>query len=327
MTARLLALLVLLAGLAVIARVLVPTRPAPPVELASSRQCLDCHPGVAAEWQASHHALAYENPEVVKLSQNYRNEECLACHAPRPVLAFAPGERVLARAGDRSLGVDCLACHAHPEGGVATSDPNPPEDAPCRPRTVARMASVEHCASCHNQHGTVDQWRNAPAEIDGRPIRGDGCLHCHMPVAWRAGGRAGRNHAFPAAHSLPSLQQAVVLRGEWTDRPRVEMRNVGAGHNFPTDERSRAADLQVRWRRAGAWGAWEHRHRFRDPYRDETDLTNTQLPAGETWRSELEPPAAAEAAEVRLLFRTNPFQPDDEAAEVARIRLEPSPSD
>jgi len=268
MIARFLALLFGVGGIGVLALVFRP-EPAPEaIEIASSRQCLECHPGVAAEWQASHHAIAYTNPEVVKLSQDFRNEECLACHAPRPVLQFEPGQRVLARASERALGVDCLACHAHPDGGVATGNPQPSAKAPCRPRTVERIQAVDHCGSCHNQHGTVEQWKASPAEIEGQPIRGENCLHCHMPVAWRQGGRQGFDHSFKAAHDLESLQKAVRLTGEWREAPVVRLFNFGAAHNFPTDERSRAADVQVRWRTAGEWGEWEHLWRFRDPYRD-----------------------------------------------------------
>ncbi len=322
MIPRLLALLLAAGGCLVLFLALRPEPAAPAIEIASSRQCLECHADVAAEWEASHHAIAFTNPEVVALSQDFRNEECLACHAPRPVLDFAPGQRVLARSTDRALGVDCLACHAHPEGGVGTSNPQPSASAPCRPRSEPRLAQVDHCGACHNQHGTVDQWAASPDTIEGKVIRGDGCLHCHMPVAWRQGGRQGSDHSFRAAHDLPSLQSAVRLTGEWAEAPVVRLFNHGAAHNFPTDERSRAADVQVRWR-GEDWGEWIHVHRFRDPYRDETDLTNTQLPSGETWEAELEPPEGAVAAEVRLLYRTNPFQPDEEAVVVAALELVP----
>jgi hypothetical protein len=313
-------------GVAALAWLLIPPAPVEALVLQSSAQCLECHAAVAAEWQASHHAFAYENPEVRKLSKDFGNQECIACHAPRPVLSFEPGERVLARASDRGLGVDCLSCHAHPEGGVGTANPKPRADAPCRPRTVARMGSVEHCASCHNQHGTVDQWRAAP-----EALRGESCLDCHMQQVFRAGGRAGHDHAFRASHDLEALQSAVQLRGGWDgDGPWAELENSGAGHNFPTDERSRAADLQVRWQTAAAtaaapakWSEWQHIYRFRDPYRDETDLTNTQLPSGQVHRAALEPPAGAFGGEVRLLYRTNPFQSDEEASELYRVALQP----
>lgn len=307
-------------GIVAVVLLLRPSAPSEPIALVSSEQCIACHADVAAEWQGSHHAFAHLNPEVRRLSNDFANQECLACHAPRPVLAFAPGERVLARQSDRASGVDCLSCHLLPDGGVATANPRPNLDAPCRPRSEARMASVDHCAACHNQHGTVDQWRASPAQR-----RGDNCLHCHMTPVRRQGGRLGRAHGFPAAHDLAALQSAVDLRAGWPNSgPWVELENVGAGHNFPTDERSRAADLEIRWQGPdGAWGAWQRLRRFRDPYRDETDLTNTQLPAGETWRAEPAPPAGAVRAEARLIYRTQPFQPDAEAREVARVALQP----
>jgi cytochrome c554/c'-like protein len=287
-----------------------------------SADCQSCHADVYAEWQASHHAYAYLNPEVRKLSNDFRNEECLACHAPRPVLAFAPGERVLSRSTDRGAGVDCLACHQSSDGqGVATANPQPRTGAPCQPRFEARLADVNLCASCHNQHKTVDQWRDAPAGLKGK-----NCLQCHMAESWRKGGRKGRHHGFPAAHDRDALLSAVQMTGGLLENHSkfwVAIENVGAGHNFPTDERSRAADVQVRWQATdGGWSAWQQLHRFRDPYRDETDLTNTQLPSGQIWRLEREIPPSNSAGQVRLLYRSQPFLPDDQAIELYRIEWE-----
>jgi nitrate/TMAO reductase-like tetraheme cytochrome c subunit len=310
----------LIAGLGIFAlvRLLLPPSGQEALQVSSARQCLECHAGVASEWEASQHRKAYENPEVRKLSKDFQNEECIACHAPRPVLSFRPGERVLARQSERGLGVDCLSCHLTPSGGVASANAAAASDAPCRPQLTPRISSVDLCASCHNQHKTVEQWRAAPPEL-----KKTGCLDCHMPTAYREGGRLGRAHEFHGGHNLAMLQAAVTLsagrddQGAW-----VELINDGCGHNFPTDERSRAADLQVRWQKSdGSFGAWQHIYRFRDPYRDETDLTNTQLPAGETYRSMLEAPTPGAAGEVRLLYRTNPFQADDDAAEVDRVSL------
>lgn len=312
---QILSTLLVIGAIAVVVKLILPPADDGPLQLQSSTQCLECHAGVAAEWKSSHHAFAYENPEVRKLSNDFANQECIACHAPRPVLSFKPGERVLARQSERGLGVDCLACHSHPDGGVGTSNVQAKFDAPCRPKLVERMASVEHCAACHNQHKTVDQWRAAPPEL-----KGDNCLGCHMPLAWREGGRRGMDHSFKASHDLEALQSATTMTSGWTDGEAwVALTNDAAGHNFPTDERSRAADLQVRWREAdGHWGSWQHIHRFRDPYRDETDLTNTQLPSGETQRFVLTAPDASDEGEVRLLYRTNPFLEDDLASELDR---------
>jgi len=307
-------------GLLFLVKLLWPQASEAALVVRSARQCLECHAGVASEWEQSHHRLAYENPEVRKLSNDFQNEECIACHAPRPVLGFRPGERVLARQSERGLGVDCLTCHLTPNGAVASGNPNAKLDAPCRPEFVPRLTSVELCASCHNQHKTVEQWRAAPASL-----KKDSCLDCHMPDAFREGGRKGRTHEFHGGHDLATLQAAVTLTaGVDQEGPWVALENSGCGHNFPTDERSRAADLQVRWQQQdGSFGDWQQVYRFRDPYRDETDLTNTQLPSGETHRELLQAPSENAAGEVRLLYRTNPFQADDEATEVVRVPLQP----
>ena len=287
----------------------------------TSADCKQCHADLYAEWEDSHHEFAFNNPEVRKLSQDFRNEECLACHAPRPVLGFEPGERVLARSSDRTHGVDCLACHQHPDGeGVATANRTPQKSAPCQPYFEPRMESVDLCASCHNQHKTVEQWRVAPEHL-----KGDNCLHCHMTEVFREGGRRGKHHGFPAAHNKDALLAAIELKSgvnAESGLPWASLENVGAGHNFPTAERSRAADLQFRWQdENGDWQEWQHLYRFRDPYRDEVDLTNTQLPSGETWKQELEPPAPGRLGEVRLLYRSRPYLPDDESIELGRVPL------
>lgn len=303
-------------GMAILIKILLPPTTSDKEALAffSSTQCLDCHPGVAAEWQDSHHGMAFTNPEVKKLSNDFANQECITCHAPQPVLNFEPGQRVLARQSQRALGVDCLSCHITPEGGVATSNRNPNKNAPCNPQFIERVGSVELCAPCHNQHKTVDQWRGAPDNL-----KGNDCLWCHMEPVYRQGGRQGKNHLFPAGHHLEAVQKAVKLDLVFTnDECYTELHNIGAGHNFPTDERSRAADLQVRYFNNYTWSNWEQLYRFRDPYRDETDLTNTQLPSGESARFELD--SNNMEIEVRLLYKTNPFMEDQDAMLVYKIQ-------
>ncbi|MBC8370297.1 MAG: hypothetical protein H8E25_09870 [Planctomycetes bacterium] len=300
---RYISALLAVTGIAFFALMVAPQQAPAISRLHSSTQCLECHADVANEWQDSHHAFAYKNPEVRKLSNDFANQECIACHAPQPVLKFDAGERVLARQSQRGLGVDCLACHAIDNGRVATGNRQTNSNAPCRPQYVARMVDVELCASCHNQHKTVDQWRGAPDNL-----KGNNCLDCHMPAEFRQGGRRGRNHSFPASHNLKALQAAVSLQLDW---PVVTLSNTGCGHNFPTDERSRAADLQVRYQVDGAFGEWQQLYRYRDPYRDETDLTNTQLPSGESQSFSLD--GSAQVIQVRLLYKTNPFMSDDEA--------------
>jgi hypothetical protein len=109
----------------------------------------------------------------------------------------------------------------------------------------------------------------------------------------------------------------------------VEVENVGAGHSFPTDERSRAAD--VFWRpKADPPQPWRHLYRFRSPYRDELGVTNTLLLAHETRALPLEDPEARGALEVALFYKLTPYwkdparpDPEVEARLVHRLELAP----
>ncbi|MBT7318998.1 MAG: hypothetical protein HN844_07235 [Planctomycetes bacterium] len=320
---RFLAFFLVAGGCAVLLAIFMPQQE-PEVDqigpMFTAEQCAECHPAVAAEWATSHHALAYENPEVRRLSQEYRNQECIACHAPQPVLNFEPAARVLARVTSRTDGVSCLSCHATASGRIATGNPRPQNNAPCQPVFEPRMIDVNHCAACHNQHKTIVQWQ-ATQDTD---LKGQNCLHCHMVDAWRQGGRKGRHHGFPAAHDAEALKKAVELSANRTSDGQTQLviRNSGCAHNFPTDERSRAADIQVRWQTHGDWGDWELVHRMRDPYRDEVSLSNSQLQPGETRVFGLERPANTTLGEARLLYRTQPFLADADSFEIARLPLE-----
>ena len=149
------------------------------------------------------------------------------------------------------------------------SDPR----AACRPSERVELTRPVFCAGCHNQHKTVDQWRESEW-----PERGEDCLSCHMPFREDDPNR-GRDHTFLGGNDLSMLQRSVELGGvREGDLWVVELENVGAGHAFPTDERSRAADLF--WRpllepqseSEAPSNPWRFLHRIRSPYRTEVDV-------------------------------------------------------
>jgi hypothetical protein len=134
-------------------------------------------------------------------------------------------------------------------------------------------------------------------------------------------------------HDIELVRTAVELRARRDGaRVLVAVENVGAGHHFPTDERSRAAD--VFWRPLAPEGdetpAWRWLYRFRSPYRDETGVTDTLLAAGETREVELADAAAAGALEVALFYKLTPYwqdparpDPEREARLVQRVAVAP----
>lgn len=296
---------------------------APPARFESSVECRDCHAEVYGEWEGSWHARSWTDPDVRSLSDDFQNGDCIDCHAPRPVFETGVGERVLPRTARRAEGVDCLTCHAlagDDAGRVAGTRAH--ADAPCRPRAMAELSTAAFCAPCHSQHQTVTEWL-----VSRYAAEGIGCIDCHMP--FRGGDPArGRDHTMHGGHSSELVRSAVLLRARREGaRVVVEVENAGVGHGFPTDERSRAAD--VFWRPLAA-APWRFLYRFRSPYRDERDLPSTLLLPHETRLLPLVDPEAAGAIEVALFYKLTPYwsdpvrpDPEREARLVHRLELHP----
>jgi hypothetical protein len=283
----------------------------------SSAQCRDCHRDVYDEWYGSHHQIAFTNPEVRALSENFTKPECKDCHLPRPLAVTGFGKRTLPRNTHFDEGVSCISCHLGADGGIVGRNDRP--DAPCKPKKSVEFLAVEACASCHNQHYTTDQWRASQY-----PALGQDCSHCHMPEVERVrpdgSKRMGRGHVYHGAHDLATLKKAGKFVVERAGNEVVmTLTNVGAGHNFPTEERHRAVDIVYRFATAAGAGEWQRAWRFRQPYRDETTpinpgnatAENTQLPAGASKTVRAAIPADAIAVEVRLWYRLTPFVGDD----------------
>lgn len=317
---KLLALLVSALALCFLIAVFLPddAGSAPARRFSSSEQCRDCHPEPYAEWDGSQHSISWINPAVRALSNDFANQDCIDCHAPRPVFVTGLAERVLPRTTRRHEGVDCISCHQLPDeadgtlGGMAGTLTDP--RAACRPQERIELTRPDFCAGCHNQHKTVDQWR-----ASSWPQLGMDCLACHMP--YRDGDpKRGRDHRFLGGNDLATMRSATELRGMRVDgKWRVELENVAAGHAFPTDERSRAADLFWRPHRDGAEPLpWRHLYRIRDPYRTEVDIPSTLLHAGQTLELTIEDEQAQGAVEVALFYKRSPYWEDPSAPDPER---------
>jgi hypothetical protein len=295
----------------------------------SSEQCKQCHADTYAEWSTSWHAQAWSDPEARALSNDFANTDCIDCHASRPVFETGIGERVLPRSARRGEGIDCIACHMLPEdhvsGGLMAGTRDAP-NAACRPTALRDLGSSAFCAVCHDQHDTTKQWR-----ATDYAARGIGCVECHMPPR-EADAKNGHAHAMLGGHDIELVKRAVEMRGKRDgERWVIEVENVGAGHHFPTEERSRAGD--VFWRPLPSGGvaaqAWRHAYRFRSPYHSE-DLPDTLLPAHETRSIPIEGPDSSGAIEVALFYTLKPFwadaghpDPEHEARLVHRLELRP----
>ncbi|MEL6715245.1 MAG: multiheme c-type cytochrome [Planctomycetota bacterium] len=287
---------------------------ASPTEWISSEQCAECHQQIYDEWISSPHANSWNNEDVRVQSNHFAKQACIDCHAPRPVFETKIGERVLPRPARRSEGVDCITCHLTPEGTMAGTITNP--RAACQPVMRRELQRVDLCASCHNQHKTVEQWKETPF-ADHR----EGCMECHMP--YRDGTpEGGRVHTMPGGHYIEMVRAAVELDVEREEDGTVTVSLTNtSGHAYPTDERSRASD--VWWRpvdEAGEPnGRWRNLHRIRDPYRHETDMVSTLLHYGEIRELELDDPAAQGSVEVMLVYKRAPYYRDGNTGQPLRM--------
>jgi nitrate/TMAO reductase-like tetraheme cytochrome c subunit len=305
----------------------------PPRQFMRSESCRECHPEVYAEWESSWHAKAWVDPFVREQSDNFKNKDCIPCHAPRPVFerGIRSGERVVERASNRGVGVDCISCHRLPEGGFAAASKDP--EGPCGPVHRPELLSAALCAPCHNQHDTVNEWLDSPAQL-----KGENCNDCHMPVVERKGRnsdplRRGRDHSSPGGHSVELLKKSYSLyhevkeeNGIW--RLKVRIVNDKTGHNLPADSRHRALDLILTLYRPGGLpyeamdgereygqGPGTYRKRFRNPYRSE-QKENTQIPSGGEAVLDVPIPDKAQRAVIQVIYKLTPFLLDEEGVQL-----------
>ncbi len=279
----------------------------------NSRSCQPCHARIYEEWESSLHARSWKDPLVKKLSQEFKNVDCIPCHAPQPLLLTGMPSPPLGREKGRKEGVNCLSCH-RVRDGVAIG--HHPDEGPCRPLKDERVRTVELCRSCHNLHATVDDWAATPLKKEGRD-----CLFCHMPWTRRENNREGRSHQWLGGHSKEMISRAVKLEArveEDKGRLIIDIENSGAGHNVPTELKHRALDLHVTIKE-GWFNKYTYLYRFRNPYKGE-EGSNTQLQFGERRRLTYPLPVGKGEVKIELIYRLM-FQGEGSDGEVIQERV------
>lgn len=286
--------------------------------------CRDCHTEIYDQWYASQHRKGFTNPDVVKLSHEYEDKNCIPCHAPRPVFELGLSEASRARSGYRQQGISCLTCHLIPKStardGIPRLAGTKDVRRGCALPVVKRdeLSTSSLCEVCHNQHETTDQWRATPYAVPGPGFRS--CQDCHMgqetfsPTKGIPERRAWA-HLMPGSHDPEVIKQALdfVARLDG-DVIQVSITNARAGHDYPAEERSRASDLWISFQdeEGNRLGEPRKLYRFRNPYRGEQGIPRTLLPYGETVSFDVprsEWPDGARRAIVELDFRRTPLEP------------------
>jgi hypothetical protein len=275
----------------------------------SSRACAECHPEIYAQWEASFHRKAWDDPEVNLPGLNLRdNPDCWPCHVPEPLFLSGLGLLPRSRSVRRSEGVDCIGCH-YTAAGMAGKAADPA--AWCKPVVEKRIADMAVCEGCHNQHKTQDEWKTSKyhPETD--------CNDCHMP--WVEGAatkgkpaKRYRAHSWPGSHDVEFIGSAVkvVARIEGEEAI-VDVTNDRAGHNFPTDSRHHMAKIEGTLLTTGGDRVRDlFEEIFRNPYRSQFAMPNTQLRPGETRTYRVKIGPGEGLLRVRVLYCLQPSPTD-----------------
>jgi len=246
----------------------------------SNEGCRECHPEIYAQWEASYHALAWDDPQLQVAGMRIKEKkDCWPCHVPSPIFLAGFGKVPPPRSHARSEGVGCTACHYTPQGMAGSVDD---PAAPCQPVDEPGIRTIEHCSGCHNQHKTHDEWRTSRFHPD------TDCNDCHMPevkgvVTKGKPPRTYHAHTWPGCHDLETLRKAFRLSARVTEDGEavIELTNDGAGHHFPTDARFHRADLKADVIREGGEIVNQVDEVFRNPFRYVIGVPNTQIKPGE----------------------------------------------
>jgi hypothetical protein len=219
----------------------------------SPESCGQCHVEQYQAWRTSLHNRAV-GPGLLwqlKLMGQEQGNRCLRCHAPlaeqKALFALQhgwkgapsqpPPDYVEPGLGHR--GLVCAACHVRghqrfgpPARGKAV------EGAPHGGfKATPAFQDSRFCAHCHQfgddgpringklQEDTYQQWRGSPQARDKQ------CQSCHMP---------DRKHLWRGIHDPEMTRRAIDVSLSLADlgkgwfEAKATVRNVGAGHHFPT---------------------------------------------------------------------------------------------
>lgn len=244
-----------------------PERLSPLEASLAPSDCGQCHVQQYGDWQTALHAKAMGPGlmgQLVNMAPQARDEQqdCIRCHAP---LAEQADSLALAIASAASLpksakaqtnkttqpplheqGLVCAACHlrAHQIFGPPRRDGSAPDAAqraalPHGGFTAATaFADSRFCAACHQfepdgfalngklLENTYEEWNASRHAREGRS-----CQSCHMPE---------RRHLWRGIHDPDMVHAAIRFMPEPAQvasgivNATLTVRNVGAGHQFPT---------------------------------------------------------------------------------------------
>ena len=215
----------------------------------SAGECKVCHQAIYNDWAGSAHGQSWKDPLFQKrFKEMDRPQECVSCHAPKPIneklLACGP----VARKENRHEGVSCITCHA--EGAVIHGPGTHTDGAHSCTNKSFRNPGL--CAPCHsssclcfsNKKGNharqLGDWVRSPYRTKAT------CQKCHMPLKSgrtanlrhpNLGIRNISDHSFPGARDIDFIRESVGFNIERQgDELLLTIMNENSGHSLPASE-------------------------------------------------------------------------------------------
>jgi hypothetical protein len=227
-----------------------PTRTLPGVGNVDAAYCTtSCHQAIGAEWNASLHRNAWNDPVFSKAYELEPVAFCRGCHAPEGNPQSHPSSAAQAD------GVSCTTCHVedgHVQGVGQTASRSSGAKSPHAFRKVAALGSEGACVSCHQFDFPAQAHQLSPspmqdtiAEWRASSLASVSCQDCHMrPVG--EGDERHKSHQFRVIGDAALLREAVVAKATRAPEGRVsiELSAGRVGHAFPTGDMFRR--LQIR---------------------------------------------------------------------------------
>lgn len=278
---------------------------------ATSASCRQCHAAVWQEWETSLHSQAFSHPNVQAAFRHFGHDrQCESCHAAEPILRDLAAPVVL-RSRDRDMGVDCLTCHALPDGSMAAR--RTIANAPCRPIATPALTASLHCGRCHT--AIHKDWEASSFRDSGK-----NCQSCHMPeVQTRPG---GRSHLCLGGHDDALVRSGATLNCRIDgDEVVVTVANHATGHNYPGERHNRVLLVQMIERTSDGEITLAEQRTIKDmtPFRGESSAE--KIRAGEEFTARFPIVAPAAKAEIQLLYKLFPFYADRDALVVHSAEL------